>query len=210
MPQLTLTGEFVELVPLTTAHAARTLAWRQGDRAVFLNQGAATLEQQTAWIAGRPASEYNFVIRLKSAGGGAGAPSAAGPEVGMVSVIQIDTTHGHCETARFLIGEEDAVRGIPAAVEAMKLVYELVFDRLQLQRVFGTVASDNTLMIKWQKFLGMKEEGRLRRHYFIQGHHQDAVCLGMLADEYRTQALPRMNALIAAGRKQAATHKVNE
>lgn len=189
MPQITLQGEFVDLVPLTVEHAALSWGWRRSERAALLNRGAASIEQQVAWIAGRPASEYNFIIQLKS-----------GRPVGMVSVTGIDSQHGHCEPGRFLIGEEDAVRGIPAAVEAMKLVYELVFDRLGLQRIFGTIASDNTLMIKWQKFLGMKEEGRLRRHYFINSHHQDAVMFGMLAEEYRQTALPRMTALIKAGR----------
>ncbi|MEO6280704.1 GNAT family N-acetyltransferase [Roseateles sp.] len=193
MPALTLAGEFVDLVPLTPAHAELTFGWRQSQRAANLNRGAASVEQQAAWIAKRPEAEFNFVIRLKD-----------GREVGMVSVTGVDTEHGHCEPGRFLIGDEAAVRGVPAAVEAMKLVYELVFDRLGLQRIFGTVASDNTLMIKWQKFLGMKEEGRMRRHYFINGHFQDAVWLGMLADEYRNVALPRMNSLIAAGRRAAA------
>ena len=110
--------------------------------------------------------------------------------------------HGHAEPGRFLIGDESSVRGIPAAVEAMKLVYELVFDELKLQRVHGTIASDNVLMMKWQKFLGMKEEGRLRKHYFINGHFQDAIMFGMLVDEYRSTALPRMNSLIAAGRSR--------
>lgn len=193
MPALTLTGEFVDLVPLTPAHAELTFAWRQGQRAVNMNRGAATVEQQAAWIAGRPEGEYNFVIQLKD-----------GQPVGMVSVTGIDTEHSRCEPGRFLIGDEEAVRGIPAAVEAMKLVYELVFDTLGLQRIHGTVVSDNTLMVKWQKFLGMKEEGRMRRHYFLNGHYQDGICMGMLQDEYRTQALPRMNSLIAAGRKAAA------
>ncbi|MET0518444.1 MAG: GNAT family N-acetyltransferase [Burkholderiaceae bacterium] len=193
MPQLSLHGEFVDLVPLTVAHAALTLAWRQSERAANLNRGAATAEQQAAWIAARPASEYNFIIRLKN-----------GLEVGMVSVTGIDSVHRHCEPGRFLIGDEAAVRGIPAAVEAMKLVYELVFEQLKLQRVFGTIASDNTLMVKWQKFLGMKEEGRLRRHYFINGHHQDALVFGMLAEEFRAAALPRMNSLIRAGRVRAS------
>jgi RimJ/RimL family protein N-acetyltransferase len=80
----------------------------------------------------------------------------------------------------------------------MKLLYQLAFDRLKLVRVYGTVASDNTLMIKWQKYLGMKEEGRLRSHYFLNGKFQDAVCLGILEDEYRRVAEPKMRALIAA------------
>jgi len=186
------TGEFVDLRPLTQNDAALTFRWRQSERAANLNRGAQTVEQQAIWLANRPDSEYNFAITLKT-----------GIPVGMVSVSGIDFVHRHAEPGRFLIGEENAVRGIPAAVEAMKLVYELVFDELKLQRVYGTIASDNLLMMKWQRFLGMKEEGRLRNHYFINGHFQDAIVFGMLADEFHLTALPRMNALIAAGRANA-------
>ena len=79
----------------------------------------------------------------------------------------------------------------------MKLMYELVFDQMKFKRVHGTIVADNGLMMKWQKFLGMKEEGRLRRHYFIGGQFRDAICMGMLEEEYRSVALPKMNALIA-------------
>ncbi len=47
----------------------------------------------------------------------------------------------------------------------------------------------------------MVEEGRLRRHLFIDGAWQDAVCLGLLDEEYRSVSLPRMNALISAARR---------
>jgi RimJ/RimL family protein N-acetyltransferase len=199
MPNLSLHGEFVDLIPLSAEHAELTFRWRQGERAANLNRGADDVQQQAAWIVARPASEYNFIICLKN-----------GYPVGMVSVSGIDMTHRHGEPGRFLIGEEEAVRGVPAAVEAMKLIYELVFDRLGLQRIFGTIASDNKLMMKWQKFLGMKEEGRLRHHYFINNHFQDAVVFGMLEDEYRAQALPRMNSLIAAGRMHGRAKNGNK
>jgi hypothetical protein len=65
--------------------------------------------------------------------------------------------------------------------------------------------ADNPMMVKWQKFLGMKEEGVLREHLFIGGRYRDAVCLAMLEDEYRTVALPKMNALIGA--TQPAAHQ---
>jgi diamine N-acetyltransferase len=54
-------------------------------------------------------------------------------------------------------------------------------------------------MIKWQKYLGMKVEGRLRKHLRQKnGLFEDAIYLGMLVDEYRVIALPRMRVLIAA------------
>ena len=180
-----LLGQHVNLRRLRIEDAELTLAWRQGGRTTFLNRGAQTVPEQMAWIESRPADELNFIIELHS-----------GQPVGMLSLIGIDTVNRRAEPARFLIGDPAAVQGVPAAVESMKLLYQLAFDDLKLQRIYGTVASDNRLMIKWQKFLGMQEEGRLRRHYFLDGRFQDAVCLGLLEEEYRSLALPRMNALI--------------
>ena len=182
---MVLRGQYVTLRPLRVDDAELTLAWRQGDRTTFLNRGAETVFEQRAWIESRPHNELNFVIELRS-----------GLPVGMLSLIGIDMVHLRAEPARFLIGEPEAVRGVPAAVESMKLLYQLAFDELKVRRIHGTVASDNRLLIKWHKFLGMQEEGRLRHHYFLGGHFQDAVYLGLLEDEYRTITLPRMNALI--------------
>ena len=190
MANITLEGEFVTLRPLAVDDAALTLAWRQGGRAANLNATTHGVEQQENWIASRPASEYNFIIELKD-----------GRPVGMVSLTGIDTTHRHAEPGRFLIGDEEAVRGVPAAVEAMKLICELAFGKLGLQRVHGATASDNTLMIKWQKFMGMTEEGRQRNHFFINGKFQDAVLVGMLAEEYRAKARHKMEVFIEAARK---------
>ncbi len=196
---LSLSGEFVNLVPLAIDYAELTLSWRLSDRAGLLNRGATTLEEQVAWIENRPASEFNFIIETKEH-----------RPVGMISLVEVDEKNCRAESARFLIGDEEAVKGLPVAVEAMKLLYELAFEKLGLIRVYGTVASANTLMIKWQKYLGMKEEGRLRSHYLIQGKAQDAVCLGILAEEFTKVARPKMNSLIGAARHQQKFLKEKE
>jgi RimJ/RimL family protein N-acetyltransferase len=188
-----LHGEHVDLHPLSTEDAALTLEWRQSARARLLNVGAQSVEEQARWISSRPASEHNYMIVLKN-----------GRSVGMLSLVGINPTNQHAETARFLIGNEEAVKGVPAAVEAMKLLYALAFDTLGLKRLFGTVAANNMLMVKWQKYLGMKEEGRMRSHYFIDGQFQDAIVLGLLEEEYRQHALPRMTALMKMSSQQPA------
>lgn len=182
---LILQGEFVNLRPLQVQDAELTFCWRHTQRAKFLNVGATTIEQQAAWITSRPVSEYNFIIELKN-----------GHPVGMLSLTSIDLINRHGEPGRFLIGDEVSTKGIPAAVEAMKLLYELAFDQLDLIRVCGIVAADNHLMLKWQKYMGMKEEGRLRKHLYLSGQFQDCIFLGLLVDEYRITTLPRMKALI--------------
>jgi len=188
-----LSGEFINLRPLTTDDAALTFSWRQSARAQLLNKGAESVEQQARWIASRPASEFNFMIELKD-----------GRAVGMISLTDVDRINSRAEPGRFLIGEEAAVQGVPVAAEAMLLVYELAFDRLRLHRVCGTVAGDNTRMIKWQLFMGMTQEGRLRDHYFINDHFQDAVFFGLLEPDYRRIAMPRLKSMVAAGRMRVA------
>ncbi len=195
----TLAGQFVNLRRLTPDDAEMTFAWRQGARAILLNQGAQTIEQQRRWIAGRPASEYNFIIETKQH-----------RPIGMLSLSGVDTVNSVCEPGRFLIGDEPAAAGLPAAAEAMKLLYELAFDTLKLRRVWGVVACENRRMIKWQTFLGMTLEGRLRQHLFINDRLQDAVVFGLLDSEYRRVTLPRLESLIAAARLPVAPSASSE
>ena len=161
-------------------------------KALLLNRGATCVAEQAAWIASRPDTELNFVIQLHS-----------GEPVGMLSLVNIDPTHRRAEPARFLIGEPALAKGLPVAVEALKLLYELAFDQLGLHRIHGTVVAENRQMLKWHLYLGMKEEGRLRQHQFIAGRFHDIVCVGMMESEYRTVALPRMNALMRASGRRA-------
>ncbi len=186
-------GEFVALRPLSVADASLTHRWRHADRAAYLNQAAATVEDQAQWISHRPASELNYIIEL-----------AGGEPVGMLSLVAIDLAHRRAESARFLIGDEALVKGAPVAVEAMKLLYEIGFERLGLERIHGLIEARNHLMLKWQIYLGMKEEGRLRSHYLRDGEFVDAVALGLLAEEYRRVSLPRMKSLIALARRAPA------
>lgn len=191
-----IAGEFVRLRPIQADDAELTLDWRLSARAALLHRGAQSIDAQRNWISTRPASELNYIIETWSAF-----------PLGMLSLIDIDRMHRRAEPARFLIGNEDAAKGIPAAVEAMKLLYEVAFDRLGLQRVYGTVVEDNPQMLRWQLYLGMRTEGCLRRHAWINDRFQDLTCVGMLESEYRSAALPRMCALIAMARAGKARAK---
>jgi len=182
---VTLPGRFVYLRPLVPEDAAITFFWRNNPRARLLNKGAPDVESQAAWIRARPADEHNWLICLKN-----------GHPVGTVSLLGINPANRHAEPGRFLIGDEEAVRGVPAAVEAMLLLYQFAFDTLGLVRLYGTIAEGNDRMAKWQKYLGMREEGRMRRHYFIDGRFRDAFVFGLLDNEFREQSLPKMRALI--------------
>lgn len=179
-------GSFARLRPLLPEDSELTLRWRLSERALQLNRGSTSVEQQRAWIKGRPTTELNYVIETRDQ-----------TPVGMLSLIDIDVTHRRAEAARFLLGDELATRGLPIAVEAMKLLYSVAFDSLGLARVYGSVIEDNPRMLKWHKYFGMQVEGRLRQHVFIDGRLQDVIIIGILEPEFRMVALPRMAGLIA-------------
>lgn len=195
----TLYGQYVNLRPLTPDDADHTFAWRQGTRASLLNQGAQTVEQQRQWIIKRPSGEYNFIIETRQQ-----------RPIGMLSLTAIDPGNRTGEPGRFLIGDEPAAAGLPAAAEAMKLLYEFAFDALELRRVWGLVSSENRLMIKWQTFLGMTREGLLRQHLFLNDRLQDAIVFGLLVSEYRSVTLPRLESLIATARLTVAPSALPE
>ncbi len=188
-----LCGTFVDLIPLSIEDAELTFKWRNLERAQFLNKGSTSIDQQRAWIAARPNSETNWIITLKQ----------SGVKVGMLSLINININSRNAESARFLIGDEEAVKGIPVAAEAMKILYDFAFMHLNLHKVYGQIAATNKSMIKWQKYLGMKEEGLLRQHLMINGELQDAVVMGILSKEYMTSK-KKFDVLIGLGAKNGS------
>lgn len=191
MAEIILTGEFVNLRALNTRDAEVTFKWRKSRRAKFLNQGASTAQQQLDWIASRPSSEFNFIIELKR----------NNTPLGMISLTNLDKENLHAEPGRFLIGEEDSVRGIPVAVEAVKLLYEFAFYDLGLVRLYGVIAENNSLMIKWHKYMGMKVEGQLRNHLKQGDTYQDGVLVGLLLEDFKKITLPKINSLLALAHK---------
>lgn len=181
-----LEGQFIDLLPLAPDHADVTFGWRQGARARLLNRGAQTVEQQRAWITTRPVSERNYLIALKS-----------GLPVGMVSLVDIEMDARKAEPARFLIGNEKAAQGIPVAAEALLLLYRFAFDTLKLRRLYGTVVSANRPMMKFHEYSGMRKEGVLRDHLYLDGQFHDGVVYGLLEPEFRSVTVGRLGGLVA-------------
>jgi len=180
-----LRGKFINLRLIQIGDASITFKWRRSNQAKYLNIGANTVEEQQQWIISRPSNELNYIIETKKE-----------IPVGMISLINIDFINKTVEPGRFLIGEKDEIKSIPAAFEALLLIYKLAFKKLKLLRVYGAIAEENINMIKFQKYFGLVEEGRLRKHYYINGHSQDAICFGLLANEFHEVVLVRLDRMI--------------
>lgn len=182
-----LEGKFTCLRPLRRDDAPQTYGWRTSRRAEMLGGVPDSVRAQEEWILSRPSSEYNWIIEIRE----------EGTAVGMLSLVDVDLTNRHAQTARFLIGDEGSTRGKPIAVEAMLLLYDFAFGELGLHRLYGFIAAKNKQMLRWQEFLGMTREGVWRDHLSAGAGFEDAVLLGILAHEYAQRARLRMTQMIS-------------
>ena len=83
----------------------------------------------------------------------------------------------------YLIGEKD-YWGTRAAVEAVTLLLDFAFNKLNIRKVWGGVYLNNISSIFNCKKLGFVQEGRLRKHYTDHGNPTDSLIFGILREEW--------------------------
>jgi diamine N-acetyltransferase len=183
---MVLKGKIATLRPITTDDAETTLRWRLSSRARFLQRGAQTVQEQSAWIAAKLATdELNFIIEYKSR------------SVGMIALHDINPTHKSVQMGRLLIGEEELVGKAPVAFEADLMLCDYAFDTLKMHKVYGDVLEDNQGMLRTRFYLGYRQDGVLRDHYLFDGVYKNTIAVSILEDEYRTICRPKLLQLIS-------------
>ncbi len=180
-----LEGTYVTLRPVTDADAENIVKWRNSAKAKYLHAGAASVQQQLQWQQSRPGNELNYIIELKD-----------GDAVGMYAIYHVDDENKKAETGRLILSDSEKTHNVPVTFEAISLINDLAFSQLQLNKIYGVVIEDNKGVLKLQKLLGMKEEGRLRQHMYHDGKFQDLVYFGLLKEEYFSNQKKKLNNLI--------------
>lgn len=70
---------------------------------------------------------------------------------------------------------------------AASLLLGWAFEIQNYQRIWLDTWHTNQRAIRCYQGLGFVEEGRLRRHLFVDGQHVDVVYMGLLRDEWRAR-----------------------
>ena len=93
----------------------------------------------------------------------------------------------HSAELRILIFDPSAI-GHGIGKEATKLVVQYGFERMNLNRCWLGVHSENVGAIACYRSVGFKEEGRLREELYTYGHYADAVRMGLLRREWKSSS----------------------
>ncbi len=138
---------------------------------------ALSLAQERAFLQGLrdDQSRRAFSIVLKD-----------GTLIGTCMLRNFDWTARSCEVG-ITIGEQQHW-GKRYGGEALQLMQRLVFDGLNLHKLWLTCAAYNERGLRAYRRIGFREDGRLRDDRFLDGRYHDTLVMSILEGEWRAQS----------------------
>ena len=124
--------------------------------------------------------EYNGQTRSK--GGLNLAMMLKGKHIGNIALTNVHPTFRAAEVS-IVIGE-DAAQGHGYGTEAIKLMTNHAFYRMNLNRLQAGTVKDNIACTKSFTSAGYKQEGIMRQAYYCEGKFQDVIILSTIKDEW--------------------------
>ncbi len=137
-----------------------------------------TKESAVSWISTheenrRSRTSYDFAVTDKETGKLYGAIS-----------LYMRVRNSPTAEMGYWIGEQYWNRGF--ATEAARAMIEYAFSELWLHRVFSRHYGSNIASGRVMQKAGMKEEGVMRDHLFVNGRYEDSVIYGIVSMDYDT------------------------
>ena len=107
-----------------------------------------------------------------------------GAVVGRCDLFDIDRVSG---TGRIGVTVDADHQDAGIGTESVMLLLRYAFRDLGLRRVWCDILADNRPSIRMCEKCGLREEGRLRAHYWYDGAQRDAVVMGILREEWEAR-----------------------
>ena len=102
--------------------------------------------------------------------------------VGVVNLTDIDLINKKCSWGLY-IGDMN-VRGKGIASKVEQMVFDIVFNQLNLNRLEGEVFADNTKVIKLHEKNGFKKEGYHQQYVIKDGKYRDVISIALLKEKW--------------------------
>lgn len=102
--------------------------------------------------------------------------------VGSMYVVDIDRTNRRCESGWF-VAEKNGL-DLKSTIALQQNLCDYIFDRLNLNRVYGLVLDDNKYLVRLLQMCGINKEGILKEHVYKNGKYHDVYCVGLTKEEW--------------------------
>lgn len=175
--QSILTGQHIILRKAEEKDAEAMFKFRSSRAGRFMRVSPDfSVENQRKWILSRSNNEINYVIIDKN----------TNESVGAISILDVNDTDKICSVGRLLLDDKFLTQSRPYGLEALLLTYEYVFNVMNFRKITGEIAEINENMVKLQKFLGMKQEGLLEKHSWIDGDFHNLCIMSIFSEQYNS------------------------
>lgn len=178
---VTLTGAWVDVLPLSEAHFADLFAttcaptpdlWTY--RPIERPTSLATLWMHLAGVLADPGA-VTFALRPRTG------PSA-GTVAGVASYLRIEPAHGQVEVGGILLGH--GLARTAAGTEAIHLLIRHAFDDLGYRRFEWKCDAGNEPSRRAAARLGFGYEGTFRQHMVVKGRNRDTAWFSITDGEW--------------------------
>ena len=168
-------GEFVYLDKVMLSDAEYIYKWRSSKSGELLHRpGGYSIESQRKWIESRPDTEVNYII----------CDNNTGREVGMIGIYDVNVIDKVSNCGRLILDYKYIEQGSPYGLEALILCYSYIFNEMGFRKITGTINARNEKVISLQSYLGMTQEGSLKKHTLTQGKYEDLLIFSLFAEKF--------------------------
>lgn len=169
-----LTTPRLQLTPIGPEHLERTRQWANDPElnAWILRSLPVRREDQERWYARLGQDSGRIVLAVTDL--------ESGEHVGNTGFYHLDFLHRRGEFW-VLLGQKQG-QGLGGEITDSMLAYG--FQTLNLRRIFLHVRADHERAVKMYEKRGLRREGLLRSHYYIQGTYKDVLIMAILRSEY--------------------------
>ncbi|MGE0541408.1 MAG: GNAT family N-acetyltransferase [Dehalococcoidia bacterium] len=177
-----LAGRLVRLRARETADAERAFIWindREVARFLILRYPQ-SIEEEREWLRGTPRAGF-FGVHLAI-------DTADGVHIGNIDLRNVQPENRTAELGVMLGDKRYWNRGYGS--DAVRTLTRFAFSMMNLQRVHLQTYEYNVRAQHAFVKAGFKEEGRLRRHLYVDGRYWDVVLMGCLREEFEANDEP--------------------
>jgi RimJ/RimL family protein N-acetyltransferase len=103
--------------------------------------------------------------------------------IGLIQLTNIDNISGTAIWG-FVIGDKSK-RGKGYSVEAPLLLFDYAFNILNLRKLIGYPIAYNKATLRMHQKIGIvHEEGRLKKHYYLNGEYHDIIIISIFREDF--------------------------
>jgi RimJ/RimL family protein N-acetyltransferase len=168
-------GEFITLRQVRVSDATDIFNWRTSSAGKYLHQPENySIESQENWIKTRPDDEMNYIIH----------PKNDTIKVGMIAIHELNYADLVGCVGRLILDEQYVNKGTPYGLEALLLTYDYLFNTMNFRKMTGVILGRNEKVFKLQSFLGMEQEGYLKKHAILNGGLEDLYVMSLFKEDF--------------------------